>query len=147
MNSVRKRYADQETTSDHVISSTESSMLKYETIFRLLTKLTILKPDLSSDRRKTRPRSMQSAWSFALLQDRQPLMESAVIQRQYDDVIASQYDQDPQNTTGNSLNRALDHLESEGILSGALPAMKVLDVGHGNRHVSGEAASQIASID
>ena len=58
-------------------------------------------------------------------------MESAVIQRQYDDVIASQYDQDPQNTTSNSLNRALDHLEARDILSGALPPMKVLDVGMG----------------
>jgi ubiquinone/menaquinone biosynthesis C-methylase UbiE len=58
-------------------------------------------------------------------------MESAVIQRQYDDVIASQYDQDPQNTTGKSLERALDHLEAEGILSEILPAMRVLDVGMG----------------
>ena len=58
-------------------------------------------------------------------------MESAVIQRQYDDVIASQYDQDPQNTTSNSLERALDHLDAEGILSAILPAMRVLDVGMG----------------
>ena len=58
-------------------------------------------------------------------------MESAVIQRQYDDVIASQYDQDPQTTTSNSLERALDHLDAEGILSAILPAMRVLDVGMG----------------
>lgn len=58
-------------------------------------------------------------------------MESAVIQRQYDDVIAAQYDHDPQNTTSNSLNRALDHLEAAELLSGLLPAMKVLDIGMG----------------
>lgn len=58
-------------------------------------------------------------------------MESAVIQRQYDDVIASKYDQDPQSTTGNSLNRALNHLEAQDILSGVLPPIKVLDVGMG----------------
>ena len=58
-------------------------------------------------------------------------MESAVIQRQYDDVIASQYDQDPQNTTGKSLERALDHLELEGLFSQILPSMRVLDIGMG----------------
>ncbi len=58
-------------------------------------------------------------------------MESAVIQRQYDDVIASQYDQDPQNTTGKSLDRALSHLEAEGLFSSILPAMRVLDIGMG----------------
>lgn len=58
-------------------------------------------------------------------------MESAVIQRQYDDVIAGQYDRDPQNTTNNSLNRALRHLTMADLLSGVLPAMKVLDVGMG----------------
>jgi len=58
-------------------------------------------------------------------------MESAVIQRQYDNVIASQYDRDPQNTTGKSLERALNHLETEGLFSEILPTMRVLDVGMG----------------
>ncbi len=58
-------------------------------------------------------------------------MESAVIQRQYDNVIASQYDLDPQNTTNNALNRAIGHLEAEDLLSEVLPAMRVLDVGMG----------------
>lgn len=58
-------------------------------------------------------------------------MESAVIQRQYDDVIACHYDQDPQNTTSDSLNRALDHLQALDVLDGVLPVMKVLDVGMG----------------
>lgn len=58
-------------------------------------------------------------------------MESAVIQRQYDEVISGQYDLDPQFTTGKSLDRAILHLEQEAILSGVLPPMKVLDVGMG----------------
>lgn len=58
-------------------------------------------------------------------------MESAVIQRQYDEVISGQYDLDPQCTTGKSLDRAIHHLEHEGILSSVLPSMKVLDVGMG----------------
>jgi hypothetical protein len=58
-------------------------------------------------------------------------MESAVIQRQYDNIIAAQYDHDPQSTTSLSLNRALSHLEAEDLLSGLLPPMKVLDVGMG----------------
>lgn len=32
-------------------------------------------------------------------------MEAAVIQRQYDEVISLQYDQDPQDTTANSLEQ------------------------------------------
>ena len=32
-------------------------------------------------------------------------MQAAVIQRQYDDVISSQYDRDPQNTTGRTLDQ------------------------------------------
>jgi SAM-dependent methyltransferase len=62
-------------------------------------------------------------------------MEAAVlqrqIQRQYDDVIAGQYDRDPQSTTGNSLDRAIDQLSAEGLLSEVLPAMRVLDIGMG----------------
>jgi SAM-dependent methyltransferase len=58
-------------------------------------------------------------------------MESAVIQRQYDEVISGQYDLDPQCTTGKSLDRAIGHLEHEGILAAVLPSMKVLDVGMG----------------
>ncbi len=58
-------------------------------------------------------------------------MESAVIQRQYDDVIATQYDHDPQNTTGDSLDSALDHLAAAGLLSDVLPVMRVLDIGMG----------------
>lgn len=58
-------------------------------------------------------------------------MESAVIQRQYDNIISCQYDQDPQNTTGKCLERALSHLEQEGLFTPVLTAMRVLDVGMG----------------
>jgi SAM-dependent methyltransferase len=58
-------------------------------------------------------------------------MEAAVIQRQYDEVISLQYDQDPQNTTANSLERALDHILEHGLLNAGLPRLRVLDVGMG----------------
>lgn len=58
-------------------------------------------------------------------------MESAVIQRQYDEVIASQYDLDPQNVTGSTLERAIRHLRDAELLSSALPPLRVLDVGMG----------------
>ncbi|MCA9034768.1 MAG: class I SAM-dependent methyltransferase [Planctomycetaceae bacterium] len=58
-------------------------------------------------------------------------MEVATIQRQYDDVIASQYDLDPQSITSNSLDIAISHMIAEGLLSNILPAMRILDVGMG----------------
>jgi SAM-dependent methyltransferase len=58
-------------------------------------------------------------------------MQAAEIQKQYDHVIASQYDRDPQNTTGMTLDRAIDHLRAEGVLESLLPPMRVLDVGMG----------------
>ncbi|MGV2335632.1 MAG UNVERIFIED_CONTAM: class I SAM-dependent methyltransferase [Planctomycetaceae bacterium] len=58
-------------------------------------------------------------------------MEAAVIQRQYDEVISLQYDQDPQDTTAKSLERALDHISEHGLLNPGLPHLRVLDVGMG----------------
>lgn len=58
-------------------------------------------------------------------------MDASVIQRQYNDVIAEHYDHDPQSVTGDSLDRALDQLQEEGLLSEVLPTLKVLDVGMG----------------
>jgi hypothetical protein len=58
-------------------------------------------------------------------------MESALIQRQYDNVIAGQYDLDPQNVTGDSLDRALNHLRDAHVMNGILPPLRVLDVGMG----------------
>ena len=59
------------------------------------------------------------------------MMETAVIQRQYDSVISLQYDQDPQFTTGRSLDRAIRHLNAEGLLSSDSQPLRVLDVGMG----------------
>lgn len=60
-------------------------------------------------------------------------MQAAVIQRQYDDVIAEHYDLDPQNVTGNSLDQAVEHLRSEGLLDRSAQAgpLEVLDLGMG----------------
>ncbi len=58
-------------------------------------------------------------------------MPSGTIQRQYDDVIASQYDRDPQNVTSDTLNRALWHLSDAGLFNPVLPPVKVLDIGMG----------------
>ena len=59
--------------------------------------------------------------------------QTAVIQRQYDDVIAQHYDLDPQNITNQSLDLALQHLRDHGLLkfNPALPPMEVLDLGMG----------------
>lgn len=64
-------------------------------------------------------------------ESRQQRMDASVIQRQYNDVIAEHYDHDPQSVTGDSLDRALDQLQEEGLLSDVLPALKVLDIGMG----------------
>lgn len=58
-------------------------------------------------------------------------MTTLEIQRQYDEIIAPNYDLDPLSVTVNSLNRALAQLQSEGCLAGILPRMDALDVGMG----------------
>lgn len=60
-------------------------------------------------------------------------MQAAVIQRQYDDLIAQHYDLDPQNVTGNSLKQAVGHLRSEGVLDRSTHSepLEVLDLGLG----------------
>ena len=58
-------------------------------------------------------------------------MQATLIQRQYDEVIAENYDLDPQQVTGNSLDRALGHLEKIGILNPEQPPLTVLDLGMG----------------
>jgi SAM-dependent methyltransferase len=52
----------------------------------------------------------------------------AEIQRQYDEIIASHYDFDPQAVIGDSLDRALSHIERHG---GSEPAWRALDLGVG----------------
>ena len=58
-------------------------------------------------------------------------MSTAIIQRQYDELIAENYDLDPQDLTKITLDRALSQLTDANILSGDSPAMKVLDLGMG----------------
>lgn len=58
-------------------------------------------------------------------------IERSAIQRQYNEVIAANYDLDPQFVTNRALNRALVHVEREAILSAELPMMSVFDVGMG----------------
>jgi len=58
-------------------------------------------------------------------------IQRKAIQRQYDEVIAANYDDDPQFVTNRALNRALTHVEQEAILSAELPTMSVFDVGMG----------------
>ncbi|MEZ6131879.1 MAG: class I SAM-dependent methyltransferase [Planctomycetaceae bacterium] len=59
--------------------------------------------------------------------------QTAVIQRQYDDLIARHYDLDPQNITNRSLDRALEQLRDHGRLkfNPGLPPIEVLDLGMG----------------
>ena len=58
-------------------------------------------------------------------------MSTATTQRQYDELIADNYDLDPLSITSDTLDRALMQLEAHGCLEGVLPAMSVFDVGMG----------------
>ncbi|MGD9634055.1 MAG: class I SAM-dependent methyltransferase [Pirellulales bacterium] len=58
-------------------------------------------------------------------------MSSAAIQRQYNEVIAANYDLDPQSVTRRALARALTQLRDDGLLSAGMPPLKVLDLGMG----------------
>ncbi len=58
-------------------------------------------------------------------------MQTNVIQRQYDEVIAARYDRDPQSVVGDSLNRAIAQLEQEGLLEADERPCAALDLGVG----------------
>ncbi|MEZ6060958.1 MAG: hypothetical protein R3C19_11400 [Planctomycetaceae bacterium] len=53
------------------------------------------------------------------------------IQRQYDEVIAHNYDLDPLSLTNDSLDHAIEQLAAEGCLAAGLPALRSLDPGMG----------------
>jgi SAM-dependent methyltransferase len=57
-------------------------------------------------------------------------MQTQAIQRQYDEIIAQHYDNDPQRILGRSLERAEEQLRAQGFLDRP-SAWKVLDVGMG----------------
>src|SRR5262249_41987240 len=58
-------------------------------------------------------------------------MLTKVIQRQYDDIIASHYDFDPQSVIGDSLTRAVKQIERSERTAGQNGELKVLDLGVG----------------
>jgi SAM-dependent methyltransferase len=57
-------------------------------------------------------------------------MQADVIQRQYDDIIASHYDFDPQSVIGDSLDRAIQQIRRRDEAAGGGP-WRVLDLGVG----------------
>jgi len=58
-------------------------------------------------------------------------MTTDTIQRQYDEVIASHYDLDPQSVTGNTLDRAAEQISMQHLLSDTSTRLRVYDVGMG----------------
>ena len=48
-------------------------------------------------------------------------MQTAAIQRQYDEIIASHYDFDPQSVIGDALDRAVAHVEQHEAAAGRTP--------------------------
>jgi ubiquinone/menaquinone biosynthesis C-methylase UbiE len=58
-------------------------------------------------------------------------MTTDTIQRQYDEVIASHYDLDPQSVTGNTLDRAAEQIRKQQLLGDGSARLRVYDVGMG----------------
>jgi SAM-dependent methyltransferase len=58
-------------------------------------------------------------------------MTTDTIQRQYDEVIASHYDLDPQSVTGDTLDRAAEQIRTQRILGDLSTRLRVYDVGMG----------------
>jgi SAM-dependent methyltransferase len=58
-------------------------------------------------------------------------MQANVIQRQYNEIIASNYDFDPQSVIGDSLTRAVEQIERYEDSAGPSEALRVLDLGVG----------------
>ncbi|MGC3967868.1 MAG: class I SAM-dependent methyltransferase [Pirellulales bacterium] len=58
-------------------------------------------------------------------------MSTAAIQRQYDEVIAANYDLDAQALTNRMLDLALEHVICVPLLAADAPPLKALDLGMG----------------
>jgi SAM-dependent methyltransferase len=58
-------------------------------------------------------------------------MTSDTIQRQYDEVIASHYDLDPQSVTGDTLDRAAEQIRKQQLLHDRTARLRVYDIGMG----------------
>jgi SAM-dependent methyltransferase len=58
-------------------------------------------------------------------------MQTETIQRQYDEIIASHYDSDPQSVIGDSLDRAVLQIKQVELEDGKRAVLRVLDLGLG----------------
>jgi SAM-dependent methyltransferase len=58
-------------------------------------------------------------------------MTTDTIQRQYNEVIASHYDLDPQSVTGNTLDRAAEQIRKQQLVGDGASRLRVYDVGMG----------------
>jgi SAM-dependent methyltransferase len=58
-------------------------------------------------------------------------MQAELIQRQYDQVIASNYDLDPKSLIGDSQDRALRQIQQHGLMADRDDPLRVLDLGIG----------------
>jgi SAM-dependent methyltransferase len=58
-------------------------------------------------------------------------MTTDTIQRQYNEVIASHYDLDPQSVTGDTLDRAAEQIRKQQLLGDGSARLRVYDVGMG----------------
>ena len=58
-------------------------------------------------------------------------MTTDTIQQQYNELIAPHYDLDPQSVTGNTLDRAVQQIRTQGLLEDRTDRLRVYDVGMG----------------
>jgi SAM-dependent methyltransferase len=58
-------------------------------------------------------------------------MSLETVYHAYNDVVAALYDLDPQDVTGDSLDRAVDQLRGQHVFDGSNPPFRVLDLGMG----------------
>jgi SAM-dependent methyltransferase len=58
-------------------------------------------------------------------------MQTEMIQRQYDEIIAKNYDADPQSVIGDSLDRAVQQIEQLEAMDGRNEILRILDLGLG----------------
>jgi SAM-dependent methyltransferase len=59
------------------------------------------------------------------------MTQTAAIQRQYDEIIASRYDLDPQSIIGDSLDHAIAEIKSHQLIAANSSPLLVLDIGVG----------------
>src|SRR5262249_18166368 len=70
-------------------------------------------------------------------------MQTDLIQRQYDEVIAPHYDLDPRSVIGDSLDKAVAQLREQQRIRTPTTALRVLDLGMGTGRVLTKLAAQL----